>query len=250
MLNASGDGNARLWDANSGRELLVRAENVVNATGVFAEEIEGLTEAGSPVQVEPSKGVHLVFSREDVKIGEDAIVLPETDDKRILFLVPWQSRAIFGTTDTGSGDLDHPRATQEDISYLLKYLNRYLSIHLTEADIISTYAGYRPLMKPRKANRSTARLSVNERSEKNTSWAMFRALRSLRISAIIIPIARSRTIGSHSDSGLAASPAPCSDASAAPTGVHAASPAPIGGSFGRSISSTVISGISGKRRIG
>ncbi|MBV9231564.1 MAG: FAD-dependent oxidoreductase, partial [Chloroflexi bacterium] len=98
-------------------------------------------------------------SAQDLQLGNDAIVLPETEDKRILFIVPWQSRAIFGTTDTGSGDLDHPRATQEDITYLLKYLNRYLSVHLTEADIISTYAGYRPLMKPRKANRSTARLS-------------------------------------------------------------------------------------------
>ncbi len=109
--------------------------------------------------VEPSKGVHLVFSREDIKLGTDAIVLPETDDKRILFIVPWESRAIFGTTDTGSGDLDHPIATQEDIAYLLHHLNRYLSVHLTEDNIISVYAGYRPLLRSRSKEHSTAKLS-------------------------------------------------------------------------------------------
>ena len=79
-----------------------------------------------------------------------AIVLPETEDKRILFVVPWGSRAIFGTTDTGTGDIDHPRITHKDVVYLLKYLNRYLSVNLSEKDIVSTYAGYRPLVKPRR----------------------------------------------------------------------------------------------------
>src|SRR5579872_3476697 len=121
---------AHVRDSLGGRDFITRARHIVNATGVFAEEIEALTEAGSLVHVEPSKGVHLVFSREDVQIGDDAIVLPETDDKRILFLVPWESRAVFGTTDTGSGDLDHPTATQDDIAYLLHHLNRYLSVNL------------------------------------------------------------------------------------------------------------------------
>lgn len=150
---------AHVRDNLGGQQIVVRARHIVNATGVFAEEVEALTEAGSLVQVEPSKGVHLVFSREDVQIGDDAVVLPETDDKRILFLVPWQSRAVFGTTDTGSGDLDHPTATQADIDYLLHHLNRYLSVNLTTDDIISVYAGYRPLLRARSNAHSTARLS-------------------------------------------------------------------------------------------
>ncbi|HCI82758.1 MAG TPA: glycerol-3-phosphate dehydrogenase/oxidase, partial [Ktedonobacter sp.] len=76
-------------------------------------------------------GVHLVFSRDDIKMGNDAIVLPETDDKRILFIVPWESRVVFGTTDTGSGDLDHPTTNQDEVQYLLHHLNRYLSLNLT-----------------------------------------------------------------------------------------------------------------------
>jgi glycerol-3-phosphate dehydrogenase len=150
---------ARIHDRISDQDLEVHARHVVNATGVFSEEVEALTGTESLVQVQPSKGVHLVLSREDLKLGDAAIVLPETEDKRILFIVPWESRAIFGTTDTGSGDLNHPTASKVDIAYLLKYLNRYLSVSLTEENIISTYAGYRPLVSPRKTGRSTARLS-------------------------------------------------------------------------------------------
>ncbi len=149
---------AHVRDQLGNQDITVRARHIVNATGVFSEQIEALAGYEPQVQVNPSKGVHLVFSCEDVKLGNDAIVLPETDDKRILFLVPWESRAIFGTTDTGSGDLDHPTATQEDISYLLNHLKRYLSVQLTEDNIISVYAGYRPLLSSR-GGHSTAKLS-------------------------------------------------------------------------------------------
>jgi glycerol-3-phosphate dehydrogenase len=150
---------AHVYDRLSNEEVMVRARYIVNATGVFSEQVEELTGEEPQVEVAPSKGVHLVFAREALKLRQDAIVLPETDDKRILFIVPWQSRAIFGTTDTGSGDLDHPIVTQEEIAYLLEHLNRYLSVHLTEEDIISTYAGYRPLVKPRATKMSSAKLS-------------------------------------------------------------------------------------------
>jgi len=141
------------------QQLTVHARHIVNATGIFAEEVEELTGTEPLVRIEPSKGVHLVLSREDLKLGDAAIVLPETEDKRILFIVPWESRAIFGTTDTGTGDLDHPTASKEDIAYLLKYLNRYLTVKLTEENIISTYTGYRPLVSPRRPGRSTAKVS-------------------------------------------------------------------------------------------
>ncbi len=150
---------AHIHDRIGNQDLEVHARHVVNATGVFSEEVEALTGTEPLVQVQPSKGVHLVLSREDLKLGDAAIVLPETEDKRILFIVPWESRAIFGTTDTGSGDLDHPTASKVDIAYLLKYLNRYLSVSLTEENVISTYAGYRPLVSSRKPGRSTAKLS-------------------------------------------------------------------------------------------
>src|SRR6266849_479203 len=149
----------RVRDRLADQELSIRARHIVNATGIYSEQVDALSGHASKVQVDPSKGVHLVFSRETLRLGHDAVVLPETEDKRILFIVPWESRAIFGTTDTGSGDLDHPTATQEDISYLLKHLNRYLSVNLTEDNIVSVYAGYRPLLRSRSSEHSTAKLS-------------------------------------------------------------------------------------------
>jgi glycerol-3-phosphate dehydrogenase len=151
---------ARVRDTLNDQEIAVRSRYVVNATGVHSEQVESLASSEVQAQVEPSKGVHLVLSRDDVRLGDAAVVLPETEDKRILFIVPWESRVVFGTTDTGTGDLDHPTASHEDISYLLKYLNRYLNVHLTEENIVSTYVGYRPLVRPRgKSGTSTAKLS-------------------------------------------------------------------------------------------
>jgi len=82
---------AHIHDRIGNQDLVVHARHVVNATGVFSEEVEALTGTESLVQVQPSKGVHLVLSREDLKLGDAAIVLPETEDKRILFIVPWES---------------------------------------------------------------------------------------------------------------------------------------------------------------
>jgi glycerol-3-phosphate dehydrogenase len=159
-LEAGRISGARLRDTLGGAEISVRTRHVVNAAGIFAERIEALCGLTPRVQIEPSKGVHLVFSREDIHLQDAAVVLPETDDRRVLFIVPWQSRVVLGTTDTGSGDLEHPLPTQEDIAYLLKHLNRYLPRQLSREQIVSTYAGYRPLFKPRgNASRATARLS-------------------------------------------------------------------------------------------
>jgi glycerol-3-phosphate dehydrogenase len=152
---------ATIYDRTGEQNVTIRARHVINATGIFSDQLEALTGDEPEVTVVPSKGIHLVFSRQDLEVGDSAIVLPETDDKRILFIVPWESRAILGTTDTGSGDLDNPTASPEDVKYLLDHLNRYLSVNLTADDIISTYAGYRPLVKPRKEGKgqSSAKLS-------------------------------------------------------------------------------------------
>lgn len=150
---------ARVCDRLSNQEVTIYARHIINATGIYSEKVERLTGEQPQAHVEPSKGVHLVFAREKLQLGKDAVVLPETDDKRIIFIVPWESRAVVGTTDTGSGDLDHPTASHDDIAYLLEHLNRYLSVHLTEDDILATYAGYRPLVKPGSTSQSSAKLS-------------------------------------------------------------------------------------------
>src|SRR6266446_6434516 len=142
---------AMVRDVLTNQELTVSARHIVNAAGVFAEQVAALTGDESKATIEPSKGIHLVVARERMQISTSAVVLPETEDGRILYVIPWGSRAVIGTTDTGTGDLDDPQASPEDIAYLLKHVNDYLEVNLTEDDILSVYAGYRPLVKSRGA---------------------------------------------------------------------------------------------------
>ena len=139
-------------------EITIPARHIVNATGIFAEQVEVLTGEMPLLDVEPSKGVHLVLPREALDLHDDAVVLPETEDRRIVFVVPWRSRVLVGTTDTGSGDLDHPEASGDDVDYLLDYLNRAVRRPVARADVTCTFAGYRPLLRLRR-ERTPARLS-------------------------------------------------------------------------------------------
>jgi len=150
---------AHVCDNISGKQYTIRARHVVNAGGVFAEKIESLTGIHSDLSVKPAKGVHLVFSRDKLPITDEAVVLPETDDGRLLFIVPWEGRVVVGTTDTEGGDVERPETNAADIAYLLDHLHRYLNVNLTEHDIISTYAGYRPLVSSKDPAKSSAHLS-------------------------------------------------------------------------------------------
>jgi glycerol-3-phosphate dehydrogenase len=146
-------------DVLSGEMLTINADTVVNATGVFAGRIESLAGDDSQIHIKPAKGIHLTIPRDALNIGKDAVVLPETDDGRILFIVPWGPRVTIGTTDTPGGDIDHPVAGDEDVDYLLRHVNRYMRCNLTRADIISTWAGYRPLVSSKKPGIASSRLS-------------------------------------------------------------------------------------------
>jgi glycerol-3-phosphate dehydrogenase len=136
---------ARVYDHLSGNTLTINARIVVNATGVFAARVEELA-GPSMLRIRPAKGVHLTVSREALKMTRHAVVLPETEDGRLLFVVPWGARVTVGTTDTEGGDIDHPRAEAEDVRYLLRHIHRYMRCQLKESDIISVWAGYRPLV--------------------------------------------------------------------------------------------------------
>ena len=144
----------------SGEERLIRARYFVNATGVWAEQTERMAGETPELRIAPSKGVHLVFDRATLGLGEEAIVLPETRDGRIIFIVPWQSRALVGTTDTPVHDIEQPVATDDDISYLLDHLNHYLRRPVSRDDILTAFAGNRPLLRVhRRGGAKPARLS-------------------------------------------------------------------------------------------
>ena len=118
----------------------VRTRRVVAATGAAAPP----GGAGEPLPVILSKGTHLITRQEDIGVSTAALVLPETDDGRVIFIVPWRQHAVVGTTDTPySGDLEHPTATDEDIVYLRRHLHQYLDID--DLRPLSAWSGLRAL---------------------------------------------------------------------------------------------------------
>lgn len=136
---------ARIEDRLTGGVFEVEAKHVVNATGVWAQRVAALDGPAS-FQMRHSLGTHIVLQPGAVRTSL-ALVIPETDDGRIAFIIPWADRFVLGTTDTPyGGDLDAPVATAEEVTYLLRHANRYLRRPLGPADITSAYAGIRPLV--------------------------------------------------------------------------------------------------------
>ena len=149
---------AVIQDHISGETVTIQAGTVVNAGGVFACRIEEMA-GPSTIEIKPSRGAHLTVPRQALKIGKHAVVLPETEDGRLLFIVPWGSRVTIGTTDTEGGNIDNPIAAADDVTYLLRHVNRYMRCNLQQSDIISAWAGFRPLISSSKSASASSKLS-------------------------------------------------------------------------------------------
>jgi glycerol-3-phosphate dehydrogenase len=134
-------------DLISGHEYEVKAKVVINATGVFSDAVQHLDDPSKPASISPSQGIHLVLDKSFLP-GEAAIMIPHTDDGRVLFAVPWHNKIIVGTTDT---PVDHissePVALKEEVDFVLHHASRYLTKDPGTADIKSVFAGLRPLVK-------------------------------------------------------------------------------------------------------
>jgi glycerol-3-phosphate dehydrogenase len=136
----------------------VRAQTIVNATGVWADQIQRLDGSGEPAHIRPAKGVHVTVPREKVP-ADIAVVVPVPGDRRSIFVVPWGDRVYLGTTDTDyDGPIENPACTDEDITYLLSAINAATTQTLTHEDVLGTWAGLRPLIADAKSTR-TADLS-------------------------------------------------------------------------------------------
>ncbi len=143
-------------DAESRQGIEVRARAVVNATGVFADGLRRMDDPGLPPLVAPSQGIHLVLDRR-FQPGEEAILIPHTDDGRVLFAVPWRGRIVLGTTDTPvDGPSLEPRALPEEVDFLLSHAARYLTRDPRPEDVLSCFAGLRPLVRGNVRNEKDA----------------------------------------------------------------------------------------------
>ena len=131
-------------DLESGTDLTIRAKQVINAAGVWTDEIQEMVGGRGQFRVRASKGIHLVVPRNRINAGAGLITRTE---KSLLFIIPWGSHWIVGTTDTDWAlNLDHPAASQTDIDYLLDHANALLADKLTRDDVVGVYAGLRPLL--------------------------------------------------------------------------------------------------------
>ncbi|MBM4526781.1 FAD-dependent oxidoreductase [Rhodococcus hoagii] len=134
----------RVRDSETGATTEVKGHVVINATGVWTDEIQALSHQRGRFRVRASKGVHIVVPRDRI-VSDSAIIL--RTEKSVLFVIPWGNHWIIGTTDTDWNlDLAHPAATEADIDYILGHVNKVLVTPLTHEDIDGVYAGLRPLL--------------------------------------------------------------------------------------------------------
>jgi len=139
-------------DAETGEGFMLRASVVVNAAGVWVDAVRDMDrDPGTPARkpmVAPSQGVHVVVDRSFLP-GNDALIVPKTSDGRVLFAVPWLGKTLLGTTDAPRADLPtEPRATEEEIGFILHEAAGYLARAPKRQDVLSVWAGLRPLVKP------------------------------------------------------------------------------------------------------
>ena len=156
-------------DTETGDRFEVRAANVVNATGVWADRIrpDEILEEEEVPRIKPSRGTHLTVSLEQLPLGSAACIVPAGED-RTIFALPWYGRALIGTTDRDyDGDVVHVEPSPEDVDYLLDAVNAFFGLELATADLTGAYAGVRPLIStgdPRKSVDISRRAELYETS--------------------------------------------------------------------------------------
>jgi glycerol-3-phosphate dehydrogenase len=136
---------ANVEDQLTHERFVVRARAFVNATGPFSDTVRELANPGVQSRMRLSKGVHILLPLE-VLSSQDAMLIPKTDDGRVLFAVPWMGRLLAGTTEQEVTVADELYVTAKEIDYILRHLNRYLAQAVTPDQVVSAFAGARPLV--------------------------------------------------------------------------------------------------------
>lgn len=156
-------------DQESGITHEIDAHAVINATGIFTDTIREMDDPGAAPTLRPSQGTHIVLDRSFLP-GESAIMIPKTDDGRVLFAIPWNNRVVVGTTDVAVEEVSHePVPTEDEVSYLIEHANRYLAKRVEPSDVLSTFAGIRPLVAPPGSSGDTSDIARDHQLHVSTS---------------------------------------------------------------------------------
>ncbi len=172
-------------DLETGKKYNIKASAVINATGVFVDNILRMEQKDAKPLIKPSQGVHIVLDRKFMP-GNQALMIPKTSDGRVLFAVPWYKKLLVGTTDTHRNQAElEPVALEQEIDFILDTAAGYLQKKPTRADILSVFAGLRPLAAHESNPKSTKEISRNFKvlvSENNLTtvtggkWTIFRKM--------------------------------------------------------------------------
>ncbi len=146
-------------DQLSGNNYDLLAKAVINATGIFTDDVMNMDDADHKKLIAPSQGIHIVIDKKFLG-GKTGIMVPKTDDGRVIFFVPWHDKVVVGTTDTPiDGVCMEPKPFEEEINFLVDHSARYLQTPLTRADVLSVFTGIRPLVAADKSDGKTKNLA-------------------------------------------------------------------------------------------
>jgi glycerol-3-phosphate dehydrogenase len=183
---------AHVEDSLSERRFIVRARAFINATGPCSDRIRAMATPGAQPRMRLSKGAHIVLPL-DVLPGQHALLIPKTEDGRVLFAIPWHGRLLVGTTDEEVSIDDELCLTKNDVDYLLRHLNRYLALPVTPDQVVSGTAGARALVSSGDAT-TTAKLTRDHEVEIDRAsglisilggkWTTYRAVAEDTINAV------------------------------------------------------------------
>jgi len=153
----------KVKDQETNIEYSVKGKVVINATGVFVDDLMLMDKPEARKLVKPSQGIHLVMDRSFLD-SEHALMIPKTSDGRVLFAVPWHDKLVVGTTDTVRDHIElEPHALEQEVNFILNTAANYLTRKPTRADVLSVFAGLRPLAAPQTEGKSTKEISRNHK---------------------------------------------------------------------------------------
>ncbi|HEY4206244.1 MAG TPA: FAD-dependent oxidoreductase [Puia sp.] len=181
-------------DMETNREFTLRSKVVVNATGVFVDDILRMDDPAARPMVRPSQGVHLMLDKSFLN-SQSALMIPKTSDGRVLFAVPWHEHVLVGTTDTlMEKHVLEPRALEQEIGFILGTMQEYLTAPPKREDVLSVFAGLRPLAAPKEDGHATKEISRDHKLFVNKSglvtitggkWTTYRKMAEETVDKVI-----------------------------------------------------------------
>jgi glycerol-3-phosphate dehydrogenase len=158
---------AHLVDSLSGDSWQLKAKGVINATGPFVDQVRMMDNPAAPKMLSASTGIHIILDKRFAP-PDTGLMIPETEDGRVLFVLPWENHALVGTTDEPAEITEHPRPLESEIDYLLRHVVRYFNLQVEKSDVKAVWSGLRPLVSDPKAA-DTAKLARDHVIEESES---------------------------------------------------------------------------------